>query len=112
MDFLDDLIGSQPKPAVDVASSSGRQHHGKRGPPMLGMLSDMLTLRDGTDSRSIVVVDPSIEDGTPASATAAAAAEAAQPCGKLGSLEVSESRKRLSARTDSARRQSREGCQG
>ena len=50
MDFLDYLTGSQPTPA-----------DGNHGPPMLDMLSDILALRDGTDSRS--TVDQSIEDG-------------------------------------------------
>ncbi|MFM7980350.1 MAG: hypothetical protein ACKPKO_13640, partial [Candidatus Fonsibacter sp.] len=50
MDFLDDLSGSQP-----------RTTDGNHGPTMLDMLSDMLTLRDGTDNRNILV--PSIEDG-------------------------------------------------
>ena len=47
---MDFLSGSQPTPA-----------DGNHGPPMLDMLSDILALRDGTDSRS--TVDPSIEDG-------------------------------------------------
>ena len=63
MYVLDGLNGSQPKPAVDAASSSSRQHHGNHGPPTLDMLFDILTLGDSTDSRSIVVVDPSVEDG-------------------------------------------------
>ena len=64
--LLDDFSGSQPTSA-----------DGNRGPPMLDMLSDILALRDGTDSRS--TVDPSIEDGR------------LLPQGKLGSLEESES---------------------
>ena len=79
MDFLDDLTSSQPTPA-----------DGNRGPPMLDMLSDMLTLRDSTHSRSIV--DPQHRGWMSVSSSAAVAAEAAQPSDKLRSLEASESR--------------------